>query len=172
MQRLLYFFILLLLFSCTKKEERGYSGVGLQPVYLTLSEWRELKNLPPQPIEKTGSIVLAGQLFFMAEAKKGIHIFDLEDSTQTKLTFIQIPALEDFTLFDHYLYAFSWTDLVTIDISDIYQVKEISRQANAYEPAYYPINYSGIFECVDPAKGAVGEWKETQLEDVMCSTFF
>jgi hypothetical protein len=137
--------------------------------YLPLSELRDIKNLPPQAVENGSSIALKGNLFFMLEPNKGIHVFDLTDTTQIQdVTFWRIPAVESFALSGDRLYASSWRDLVTIDISDIMNIKVVDRQSEVFEPLLYPPLYSGPFICVDETKGAVVGWRDTIADDVRC----
>ncbi len=157
--------------GCEKPEIEAYSGPGKRPVYLPVSALTDIKNLTPQPTQQTGTIFLQDTLFFMLEQKKGIHVFNVKDSLHVfALTFFQIPAITDFTISGNRLYADSWKDLVTIDISDLYHIREIDRQTNAFSPLLYPPLYNGIFECVDESKGAAVGWEDAILDNARCRT--
>jgi hypothetical protein len=163
--------LLLTLLACKKTPLDGYSGAGKKPVYVPLSELTDIKNLPLQPIEATGTIFLMDTLFFMLEQGKGIHVFNLKDSANTvNLTFWKIPAIRDFIISGNRLYADSWRDLVTIDISDLYQIREIGRAKEVFDPSLFPPLFNGPFECVDESKGAVVRWEDAQLNNVLCQT--
>lgn len=165
------FLLALLSGGCIQTELELFNGRGKRPVYAPLSELTNIGNLPPQPIEATGTIFLRDTLFFMLEQKKGIHVFNVKDSLNTvNLTFFRIPAVTDFTLVGDRLYADSWRDLVTIDISDLFAIRVVDRRANAFIPILYPPLYRGIFECVDESRGAVVGWEDADLEDVRCAT--
>lgn len=158
-------------FGCVKEEITTFSGPGKRPVYLPVSELNNIGNLAPQPVRLSGTIVLLDTLFFMLEQKKGIHVFNVKDSLNvTELTFFQIPAVTDFTISGNRLYADSWKDLVTIDISNLYHIQLLDRQANAFQPLLFPPQYNGIFECVDESKGAVVDWEDAELKQVNCRT--
>jgi hypothetical protein len=157
--------------TCKKEEFQGFNGMGKRPVYIAVADLDSITNLPPQPVLQTGSIFLRDTLFFMLEQKKGIHVFDIKDSMNIrKLTFFKIPAISDFVISGNRLYADSWKDLLTIDISDLYKIRVLDRQRNAFSPILYPPLYEGIFECVDESKGAVIDWEDAQLENVRCNT--
>ncbi|MBK6947026.1 MAG: hypothetical protein IPH16_02140 [Haliscomenobacter sp.] len=163
--------LFLLLSSCEKYDFEGLSGMGKKPVYLPLSELGNIRNLPPQPVELSGTIFLRDTLFFMLEQKKGIHVFNIKDTLNpVSLTFFSIPAIADFTISGNRLYADSWKDLVTVDISDLMRIREFSRKTDVFAPPLFPPLYNGIFECVDPAKGAVVGWADAPLEHVRCQT--
>jgi len=151
-----------------------YSFIGLKkPVYVPLTELDNIQSLAPQAIENTGPIFLLDTLFFMTEVKKGIHVFNVKDSSSVKnVGFLNIPAISDFTISNNIMYADSWMDLVTIDISDLQNIQLLNREKDAFEPLLYPILYQGIFECVDVSLGAVVGWNDAQLNNVKCQTFF
>ena len=157
--------------SCTKEEFRGYNGMGKRPVYAAISELDHITNLPPQTVQQSGTIFLLDTLFFMLEHKKGIHVFNIKDSLNIHaLTFLKIPAISDFVISGNRLYADSWKDLLTIDISNLYQIHLLDRQFNVFSPILYPPLYEGPFECVDESKGAVVGWEDADLENVRCRT--
>ncbi|MCC6460419.1 MAG: hypothetical protein IT260_08100 [Saprospiraceae bacterium] len=157
--------------GCVPEEIDTYSGTGKRPVYLPVAALDSIGNLAPQVIQESGTIFLQDTLFFMLEQKKGIHVFSIKDSsTVASLTFFKIPAVTDFTISGNRLYADSWRDLVTIDISDLYHISLLSRQTNAFSPLLYPPLYNGFFECVDESKGAVVGWEDVFLENVRCYT--
>jgi len=157
--------------ACEKPEQDLISGMGKRPVYVPVAELAAIENLPPQPIAQTGTIFLRDTLFFMLEQKKGIHVFSVKDSLNTvNLTFFRIPAVTDFTLVGDRLYADSWRDLVTIDISDLLAIRLVDRKTNVFSPVLYPPLYNGIFECVDESRGAVVDWLDADLENVRCAT--
>lgn len=157
--------------ACDKEELSTFSGSGKRPVYLPLSALDDVKNLPPQPVGLTGPIFLRDTLFFMLEQKKGIHVFNVKDSANvTALTFFQIPAVTDFSIAGNRLYADSWRDLLTLDISNLYDIRLLDRQKDVFSPLLFPPLYSGFFECVDESKGAVVGWEDAFLDDARCST--
>jgi hypothetical protein len=170
--KFVYLFVFVCLLAACKKEPiDGYSGTGKAPIYVPLAELLDVRNLPPQPIEQSGSIFLRDSLFFMLESGKGIHVFNIKDSLNTKkVTFIRIPAASDFSVYNNLIYAAAWRDLVVVDISDLLNVREAWRSTNAFEPFLYPPLYNGPFECVDERKGAVIGWETVFLKNTLCNT--
>lgn len=166
--------VALALGACACEFVRGmdfFTGVGMKPIYVPFSELNDVRNLPPQPIRQSGSIFLRDTLFFMLEQRRGIHLFSIADTLNpVALTFWKIPAVTGFTISGNRLFADSWRDLVTIDISNIYNIRVVDRQANTFEPLLFPPNYNGPFECVDESKGAVAGWEEAQIFEAKCRT--
>jgi hypothetical protein len=107
----------------------------------------------------------------MVEQRKGIHVYSVADAANPiYLTFFSIPAIGDFTISGNRLYADSWRDLITLDISNIYAIAEIDRDENVFTPLLYPSFYNGWFECIDEANGAVVGWENADLIHAKCQT--
>ncbi|MBP7821961.1 MAG: hypothetical protein KA010_03495 [Saprospiraceae bacterium] len=157
--------------SETIEDDPLYSGDGLSPIYIDKSELKNIKNLPSRTIENSGTIFLKDTIFFLLEINKGIHVFNTSiPSNSTPLTFINIPAASDFTVHGDKIYASCWRDLVTIDFSDLFNVKEVAREENVFEPTLFPQRYNGYFECVDERRGVVINWEHKILENAACRT--
>lgn len=174
MERYLWYGLLLLigLTSCEKPERLFASGYGKSPVYVSEAELKDIRNELPGTVQQSGTIFLRDTLLFLLDEQRGIFVYSLADTLNTRaLTFFKIPAVTDFIISGNVLYADSWRDLVVIDITDLYQIRETSRLRDVVTPALYPPNYFGIFECVDESKGAVVGWEDAWLENVRCSTF-
>lgn len=136
---------------------------------MSLDELDNIQNLGFVQPERTGTIFLIDTIFFMLEQRKGIHVYDISDeSFPIYMTFFQIPAITDFTITGNTLYADSWTDFLTIDISNLHEIQLISRSKNIFQPILFPQLYAGFFDCVDPSKGAVVDWIEAELENARC----
>ena len=174
MQRVILVFIsfIFLFTSCTIREEFvGFTGMGKAPIYVPFSELDNIGSLPAQAVMQSGPIFLIGDYFFMTESGQGIHVFDINDEEQeSSLVFIKIPAITDFTIDGNILYADSWKDLVSIDITDIYNVVFLSRTTDVFDPFLSPQLYFGPFECVDNDKGAIIGWEDVFLDNALCQT--
>lgn len=163
--------LLLWLSGCVKQEREFFDGPGKKPVYIPLSELQNIRNEAPKPIEVSGTIFLQDTLLFILEQRKGIHVFNLKDTLNTvNLAFFSIPAITDFVVAGNLIYADSWTNLVVINISDLFQIREVARIPNVITPSLVPPLYNGIFECVDESKGAIIDWEDAILTDAKCVT--
>lgn len=165
--------LVLWLFSgCDDTSIEPFSGMGKKPIYIPQSQLSDIKSLPPRPVELSGSIFLRDTFFFMLEQRQGIHVFNVADpANPVAVAFWQIPAIGDFSMSGNRLFVDSWRDLVTIDISDIFNIRSIDRQTDLFDPLLFPPLFNGIFECVDETKGAVTGWEDAFLTEAYCRTF-
>jgi hypothetical protein len=106
-----------------------------------------------------GKIYLYQQYLLVNEGMQGIHVFDNSNpSSPVNLGFIPIVANIDMAVKNNILYVDSYTDLLAIDISDIYHPNVVQRvndvfsftahgllpgYDNAY-PMVYPDNSQGV----------------------------
>lgn len=90
------------------------------PVYETLTKFRQsVVSQPAAAITATGKISVYGKYIFLSEPGKGIHVIDNSNPGSPKnISFINIPGNEDLAIKGNSLYADSYGDLVTFDISD------------------------------------------------------
>jgi hypothetical protein len=152
-----------------KREHDYYDGVGKKPVYIPESELDNIQNVSPRAVENAGTIYLLNPYLFMVEQKKGIHVFEVSDtSNPVNLTFIQVPAINDFTINGNSMFVDNGPNLVSLDMSDIMDVRVLAKVKNAFQPILYPTMYLGPFECGDEKKGIIVEWKDTMLVNAKC----
>jgi hypothetical protein len=104
------------------------------PVYKALAEVRvPVKSEAAHAIENPGKIYLYGHYIFLNELNKGIHIIDnSKPATPQKVAFINIPGNVDMAVKGNTLYADSYMDLVTVDISNPTAIKEAKRLEDVF----------------------------------------
>jgi len=120
-------FVLLLIsipltFTCCVKDtcEDSYTYTLYKPVYETVSQLKaNIKSGSPEEIENPGKIVILGHYIFLNEIEKGIHIIDnTNPASPQNISFVKIPGNIDLAVKGNTLYADSYADLVTLDVSD------------------------------------------------------
>ena len=94
------------------------------PVYKSLSAVRaDMKGEAPREIQYPGKIFTIGNYLFINEVERGIHVIDNSNPAAPKnISFINIPGNVDMSVQNNTLYADSYSDLVTLDISDVRNV--------------------------------------------------
>jgi hypothetical protein len=140
--------------ACKDKIEDTYTVN--EPVYLSYNDLRNsFKVKSAEEIIQPGKIYFKDHYIFINEYQKGIHVIDNSDPAYPQvLKFIEIPGNVDIAIKDNILYADSYVDLLAIDISDMENIKEVSRVENAF-PYMIPDYSVGIVDNIDQAKGIV-----------------
>jgi hypothetical protein len=135
----IHFFLFALLLatsfnSCKKDCVYGYDAVFYEPVYSTWEEIRgNIGSEDPQPIHQPGKIFALGNLLFINEVNEGIHVIDNSDPENPQnIKFIRIPGSLDIAASGNRLYSDNYSDLITLDISDIDNVQEIARISDVF----------------------------------------
>lgn len=146
--------ILLVLASCQDTITRTYQVNT--PVYMSYDDLRtSFKSTSAQEIIQSGKIYFKDDFIYVNEFQKGIHIIDNSDPENPEnLKFIEIPGNVDLAIKGQMLYADSYVDLLTIDISDLEHIVEVDRDTNVF-PYIIPDYEVGIVESVDQTKGVI-----------------
>ncbi len=167
-----FFLLTLIIFSCRIDEPtEDFTVEGLRPVYIMEELSDSIISLPPQPINQLGKIFYKDNLIYVGERGQGVHIIDNSNPEDpVRMGFIQIPGNKDVTIKGNLMYADNYADLLTIDISDMSDVKEIHRVQGVYprRSQAYPEFYTGYFECIDSEKGFVMRWESATLTNPAC----
>lgn len=131
---LLFLLPVVLQWSCTDEctQVRTYAvwtpyTIGYETILKGIS------STPPRDLQQPGKIYSYQQYLLIGEVKKGIHIFDNSNPRAPQaVSFVNIPGVLDFAVKDHVLYADSYMDLVSLDLSNPTDVKEIGRKAKMF----------------------------------------
>jgi len=158
---------ILIFFSCQDKIYETYELNN--PVYLSYDELREaVSDILPVNLEHPGKIYIKGDLLFLNEVRKGIHVIDNSDPSNPQiLKFIEIPGNIDMAVKDDVLYADSYIDLVVLDISDFSDIKEIERVEDVFSYSIPPYESQQRVGEIDQSMGVVIGWKtETVTKEI------
>jgi hypothetical protein len=144
---------------------------GYRPIYLSRQETTRITSGPARPLRQTGKIYTFGRWVLVNELQQGIHVIDNADPRRPeRVGFIAIPGNVDMAVKGSQLYVDNYTDLVTLDISDLNNVRVVSRLENVLPQGNLPFPNENniVFECPDPAKGVVGGWEKVLLTNPRC----
>lgn len=169
MKKALFFLsvsLMLGLVSCQDKVIETYTVNT--PEYMTYDELRssfEVKS--GEIIIQPGKIYFKDNFIFINEYQEGIHVINNENPSNPQIvSFIEIPGNVDMAIKGNMLYADSYIDLLTIDISDLNNIVEVDRDTNVF-PYIIPEVEVGIIDVVDENKGVVvGYTQKTVTEEV------
>ncbi len=156
------------LFSSCKKDkcDQTVTYKMYEPVYMSFEELRSsVKSEPAQALKKPGKIYMKGNYIFVNEVDKGIHIIDNSNpSSPQNISFIKIPGNMDIAAVGNTLYADSYIDLLSLDISNPLNVTVTKRVENALPDRIYTNGYYA-----EPGKGVVIEWLEKMVTEKISS---
>lgn len=138
MNRLRYLLLLLPLVwidtACTDQCTETRVFRQYTPVTLTTNQVRMgVSVAKARGLVNPGKIYTKDGYLFINELKQGIHVIDNRNPADPKpLAFITIPGNGDIAIRDNFLYADSYMDLVTFDISNLADIHEVARTQNVF----------------------------------------
>jgi len=145
--------------SCTDKVFETFTANA--PVYLSYEELRSaVKMTASRELNNPGKIYFKDQYIFINEKMKGVHVYDVSDpkNPQNK-GFIEIPGNVDIAIKDNILYADSYVDLVSIDVSSFSAIKEVGRVQKVFPYTLPTFDTKYPMAKVEEEKGVVTGWE-------------
>src|SRR5690606_15073202 len=125
------------LLSCTDDDssDKYADYLVARPLVMSKAELvASVDIIAPRPIDESGKIYTYKDYIFINDKYEGIHIIDNRNPQQpVKIGFIKIPGNVDISVKDDYLFADSLADLVVIDISNIENIRLVSRLENVLQ---------------------------------------
>jgi hypothetical protein len=155
-------FILLVSFSDTQVNNLGtqYVPVLLDRAQLEIS----IHYTEPQPLTQIGKIYTKDGFIFISQQYKGIHVIDNHDpANPVNSGFIAVPGCLDMAIKGNSMYIDNATDLVTVDLSTIPDLKVTSRIPNVFpellppDLTYLPNAFSAANR---PVNTVIIEWRK------------
>ena len=138
-----------------------------KPVYLSYQELRSngVTVSPPRPLSDISRVYIYQSTLFLNSKNNGIHVLDNSDPANPQnIGFIAIPGNTELSIRSNYLYADSYVDLVTINISDPQNVFEQDRDIDIFPYDAYqniPDNVYFGYDGVDESRGVVVSYERT-----------
>jgi len=122
---------------CRSFDDNGFcieDNFAASPVYMSYAELRAaVRSETPRPLDSIGRIYAYGTTLFINERNLGIHVYDNSDPFAPKaVAFINIPGNLDIEVRNDNLYADSFIDLVTIDVSDPTAITVLDRVESVF----------------------------------------
>lgn len=158
---------MLLFASCQDKYIEEITYTANVPIYSTTAELNSLiGNAQPHELEYPGKIHLNGNRLFIVDQFKGIHVFDNSNpSNPINLTYIVVPGVIDVATRGTVLYADSYQDLISIDISDIQNARILDRDEDVFIQVLPPTNNDFPMAEINPEEGVVIDWKVEEITE-------
>ena len=165
-------FLLALVSACTDKVFETFTANA--PVYMSYEDLRSaVKMTSAREMNNPGKIYFKDQYIFINEKMKGVHVYDVSNpASPENKGFIEIPGNIDIAIKDNILYADSYIDLVSIDVSSFTNIKEVGRVKKVFPytlPVYdtkYPLAK------LDEGKGIVTGWEVKSVRQELEQRFY
>lgn len=115
--------------SCTDRCDQTTTYRSARQFSITIGDLRTgVKTEAARTLENPGKIYIKDNYLFINEIKKGIHIIDNANPASPRvLSFLAIPGNVDMAVKGNILYADSYSDMVSFDISNPLSIKEVGR---------------------------------------------
>ena len=169
------FLLLAILLSSCWKFNNGYTSQpiivpvekvwGSKPVYAAKLLAEKIKYLSAkQTVLRAGNIYAYSHYVFQVDVGSGIHVIDNSiPSKAERIGFIIINGCEQISIRGNYLYTNSYADLVTIDLSDIKNIREVRRLSNVFPENMYAYPFAmpdeiGPYTCPQYSDSVVVGW--------------
>ena len=160
-------FILVIINSCMDEYTEEFTANS--PVYMAYDDLRDaVKRTTSRELVNPGKIYFKDGYIFINESLKGVHIINNTDPRNPQnIGFIEIPGNADIAIKENTLYADSYIDLVAIDISNLNNIREVSRIEKVFPYTTPPIDDDYPMAKVDEEKGVVLEWEIKKVRQKM-----
>ena len=149
--------------ACTDKVFETFTANA--PIYMSYDELRAaVKMTDAREMNNPGKIYFKDQYIFINEIMKGVHVFDVSDPANPQNKgFIEIPGNVDIAIKDNILYADSYVDLVSIDVSNFSNIAEVGRVQKVFPYTLPKYNEKLPIAKLDETKGVVISWEEKSV---------
>ena len=146
--------------SCHDRTTELISYEANVPVYMPFNEFRSsFEKSEPIDISHPGKIYFKDEYLFVNEYGKGIHVIDNSNPSEPeKIAFYEILGNVDMAIRGNILFADSYVDLLSIDISDVNNPVEISRLKNVFPEIVPEGDMWFPYAMVDNSKGVIVGW--------------
>lgn len=154
-------FVLMLAFASACTDKIYETFMANSPVYMGYDELRSaVKMTAARELNNPGKIYFKDNYIFINEKMKGVHVYDVSDpkSPQNK-GFIEIPGNVDIAIKDNILFADSYIDLVSIDVSSFSAIKEVGRVQKVFPYTLPTYDNKYPMAKIDETKGVVTDWE-------------
>lgn len=153
--------------SCKKyKNKEVYANV---PVYMSYADFRSSFEYIDgiKPMAAPGNIFIHNDFIFVSDEDRGIHIVNNSNKSAPYFVgFMNIPGNTQLAVKDDILYANSFVDLLTIDISTISNPQLVNRMYDVFSYSLPAVDDEYPTADISKDKGVVIDWKIEKTKDV------
>ena len=163
----LLFVLMAAMTACNDKTVELITYEANVPVYMPFTEFRaSFEKSEPVEISHPGKMYFKDGYLFINEYGKGIHVIDNSDpANPEKIAFYEIIGNVDMAIRGNILFADSYIDLLSIDITDINNPIEIGRVKNVFPEIVPEGEFWFPYAMVDKSKGVIVGWEVKKITE-------
>ena len=163
-------FLIVMMTALTACNDRTVEMITYEanvPVYMPFDEFRaSFEKSAPIEITHPGKMYFKDGFLFINEYGKGIHVIDNTDpSNPEKVVFYEILGNVDMAISGNILFADSYIDLLSIDITDINNPVEIDRLENVFPEIVPEGDLWYPYAMVDKTQGVIVDWEIKKITE-------
>lgn len=166
------FLLTICLTSCLKDQcSETRTFFQFDPIFMSLDDIRSpIATEQARTLKVPGKMYFHNDLIYINEIREGVHIIDNADPENPQnIGFIPIPGNADIAIKDNIMYADSYIDVVSVDVSNPMEASLIAREESVFENTFQ-ITDNGLIvgfeetenrievECSDPRFGDSFFW--------------
>ncbi|MCI5057367.1 MAG: hypothetical protein MRY83_14730 [Flavobacteriales bacterium] len=164
--------------GCKDKHIESRTFMANVPVYRSYEDVRkDIKMEDAKDVINPGKIYVYNNYVLINEQHKGIHIVNNSNpSNPQNVAFISLPGNMDVEVKGNHMYADSYTDLVVLDISDLFNPSEVNRIEDVfqYRVPEYDLKYP--LAKIDQSQGVIVDWEIQEVTESCsgqnCGTYY
>jgi len=168
----LLLFISFSLISCEDKVVTTRTFTAYSPIYMSYDDLRASVKISSKSenveLNQPGKIYFKDNLIFINELHKGVHVYNNQNPESPEhIAFIEIPGNVDIAIRNNVLFADSYVDLVSIDISDLNNIHEIHREKDIFQYTLPETDYQYPTAKFDETKGVITSWEVKEVKETI-----
>jgi hypothetical protein len=167
-----FIFISLFIASCADRYVEVFTANS--PVYMSYENLRKsVKQSASRDLVNPGKIYFKDNYIFIVEEMTGIHIINASNpASPQKIGFIEVPGCVDIAVKNSTLYADSYVDMVAIDVSNLSNIREVSRVQDIFPYTVPPADNEYRIAEVDKELGVVTSWEVKKVKQEMDYVYY
>ena len=85
--------------SCSPRPDNDLIVMGMEPIYIQESNFKEITSEAAKPFNQVGKIYKQGNYIFISDRGTGVHVINnVDPGNPHKVAFLQIPGNHDMVL--------------------------------------------------------------------------
>lgn len=170
----IYTLSLVLILGTACEDQYTEIFTGNSPVYMSYEDLRQAVVLTDsKELINPGKLYFKDDYIFIVETMKGLHVINNTDpANPINTAFIEIPGIADLAIKGTVLYADSYVDLVSLDVSDLTNIHELGRVEGVLPYTIPPYDEKYPVAQIDEDRGVVVDWEVKKVRQQIENRYY